>query len=155
MGINKAQALSESVYSTTFLSILKKTPEVFGAMTVGGAILGLPLALIGFYFAYTAITKYQEDIKRKLAEQKNRHTLKKELRKRKKRKEQSMKEQLNYKCRICERTIKLTSDEKIPECCDAPMEQAELPPCTLSETAEHARHDEISEPCDDGRSGKI
>jgi hypothetical protein len=31
----------------------------------------------------------------------------------------------------------------------------ELKACGLSSTAEHSRFDDIEEPCDDGRSGKI
>lgn len=90
MGLNKTQALSNAVSSPTFLNMLKKTPELFGALTIGGAVLGLPLAFIGFYFSYAAIKKYQAGIKRKLAEQKLKYTIKRETRKqRKKRTEKS------------------------------------------------------------------
>jgi hypothetical protein len=62
-----------------------------------------------------------------------------------------------FKCQKCEKT-KETADSKtiVPECCNIPMQRMEEPaPCQLSATAEHARPNEILEPCDDGRQGKI
>jgi hypothetical protein len=61
-----------------------------------------------------------------------------------------------YKCKKCGQTMKNNgSDNAPPECCGAPMEKINaLPGCELTETAEHARLDEMLEPCDDGRKGK-
>jgi len=43
-----------------------------------------------------------------------------------------------------------------PECCDTPMTRMpEMDACTISSTAEHSRLEDLDEPCDDGRSGKI
>ncbi|MEJ2167920.1 MAG: hypothetical protein P8X90_20540 [Desulfobacterales bacterium] len=39
-------------------------------MTVGGAILGLPLAIIAYYLSHAAVEKYQNDLKAKLARRK-------------------------------------------------------------------------------------
>jgi len=52
--------------------ILVKAPEIFWAMTLGGVILGIPIAIFGYLFAFSAVNKYQEDIKQKLARQKER-----------------------------------------------------------------------------------
>ena len=42
-----------------------------------------------------------------------------------------------------------------PECCGKTMQPAEpLPVCEVSTTAEHARGDDLGEPCDDGRGGQ-
>ena len=62
-----------------------------------------------------------------------------------------------FKCKKCEKTLEIQDSESIlPECCDLPMERLEDPaPCLLTATAEHARPDELPEPCDDGREGKI
>jgi uncharacterized protein (DUF2062 family) len=54
----------------TLKAMLQKAPQAFGAMTVGGAILGIPLAIISYYLAYAAVDKYQKDVKEKLARQK-------------------------------------------------------------------------------------
>jgi len=62
-----------------------------------------------------------------------------------------------FKCQKCEKTREMSDSENIvPECCDIPMVKMEEPaPCQLSATAEHARQNEMLEPCDDGRKGKI
>jgi len=62
-----------------------------------------------------------------------------------------------FKCRQCEKITETTgTDTSVPECCNAPMEILDEPaPCLLSATAEHARPEEMLEPCDDGRKGKI
>ena len=60
-----------------------------------------------------------------------------------------------YECTNCgKKTENSGDDTQIPECCGKPMKTTEpLEACTLSPTAEHSRFDDISEPCDDGRSG--
>jgi uncharacterized protein (DUF2062 family) len=52
--------------------LLQKAPQALAAMTVGGVILGLPLAVICYYLSYAAVEKYQEDVRDKLARQKAR-----------------------------------------------------------------------------------
>ena len=66
-----------------------------------------------------------------------------------------MNEKRSYKCGKCGGEKNVNSlDESVPLCCGDTME-LDVPVCTVSETAEHARFDEMDEPCDDGRSGKI
>jgi uncharacterized protein len=84
MGLTRAYRLSDELSSSTFIEMIKKTPEIFKAMTIGGLIIGIPLSLIGYYFIYSAISKYQDNIKMKLVEQKLKHAIKKEKRKLKK-----------------------------------------------------------------------
>ncbi len=62
-----------------------------------------------------------------------------------------------YECYKCGKTVELSADEaKAPECCGLEMKTAEeLKACGVSSTAEHSRFDDLDEPCDDGRSGKI
>ena len=55
---------------STLKVMLQKAPQAFGAMTVGGALLGIPLAIISYYLSYVAVEKYQKDVKEKLARQK-------------------------------------------------------------------------------------
>ena len=68
-----------------------------------------------------------------------------------------MEDQLVYECEKCGETLQAAkADSKIPQCCGQPMkEQHKLPACELSSTPEHSRFDDLGEPCDDGRSGKI
>lgn len=48
-------------------ALFGQAPEFFWILTVGGVILGLPLAAAGYYLAYSAIAKYREELRRKLA----------------------------------------------------------------------------------------
>ena len=68
-----------------------------------------------------------------------------------------MAEETNYECKNCGRKVKVKStDATVPECCKQPMAKVEpLPVCELSETAEHSRMEDMGEPCDDGRAGKL
>lgn len=66
-----------------------------------------------------------------------------------------MDEKKQYKCRKCGNIVDAGAErEPAPICCDDPMD-IELSVCTTSDTAEHSRFEQIDEPCDDGRSGKI
>ena len=67
LGLNAADAASGS----TMLAFAEKAPKIFGAMALGGVVLGLPLAVIGYYFAFLAVQKYQTDIKAKIVEKKD------------------------------------------------------------------------------------
>lgn len=66
--------------------ILKNAPAIFGALTVGGIIIGLPLAILSYYLSYAAVNKYQQRIKDKMAKQKARLAITKERVKKKMRK---------------------------------------------------------------------
>ncbi|MFW5853933.1 MAG: DUF2062 domain-containing protein [Thermodesulfobacteriota bacterium] len=59
------------------LVILKRAPEIIGVLTVGGILLGLPVAAVGYYISLKAIQRYRGKIKRKLALEKEKRTLKK------------------------------------------------------------------------------
>lgn len=61
--------------------ILIKAPEIFLALVLGGVVAGIPLAMLGYQFSFTAVNRYQEGIKQKLARQKERLAVRKEQRK--------------------------------------------------------------------------
>ncbi len=68
-----------------------------------------------------------------------------------------MSEGITYECLKCGIT-KTSSDDTppVPECCGRPMYRDEaLDVCEASFSAEDSRMDNVGEPCDDGRSGKI
>ena len=71
---------------STFIKMISKAPEIFWALTVGGVIVGLPLAFVGYYLAFSAVERYQDEIKRKLARQKAKRAIKKNSKHQKKRK---------------------------------------------------------------------
>jgi len=68
-----------------------------------------------------------------------------------------MDEKRFYHCEKCgEQTEMAEENGPVPECCNQPMLEAkDLASCVKSSTAEHSRFDQMDEPCDDGRSGKI
>ena len=67
-----------------------------------------------------------------------------------------MSEKKTFECKLCgsKAEHEATQGEQ-PQCCDQPMQEVALPVCEMSETAEHSRMDNMGEPCDDGRSGKL
>ena len=65
-----------------------------------------------------------------------------------------MDEKCIYNCQVCGSQVEAATDSTtVPQCCDQPMKQEGLPVCETSVTAEHARFDDMGEPCDDGRGG--
>ena len=58
--------------------MLSNAPLIFGALTVGGILLGLPLAVLGYYLAFGAVNQYQQRVKAKVAAQKARLRVTKE-----------------------------------------------------------------------------
>jgi uncharacterized protein len=63
---------------SSIVDIFIKAPEIFWTLLVGGMITGIPLAILGYYFTYGAVSRYQEDIRRGLALQKQKFVLGKE-----------------------------------------------------------------------------
>ncbi|MDY6791508.1 MAG: DUF2062 domain-containing protein [Thermodesulfobacteriota bacterium] len=84
IGLPKAYLLSEAHGFTRIYKIMLKAPEIFWALIIGGIVLGLPLAVAGYYFSYSVVQKYQDDIKQRLARSKEKLAQKKEMRIRKK-----------------------------------------------------------------------
>lgn len=50
------------------LYTLRSAPEIIGILLVGGLVVGLPLAVAGYFFALKTIVEYRESIQRKLEE---------------------------------------------------------------------------------------
>jgi len=86
IGLQKVYLLSEAHGFAKIYKMMLKAPEIFWALTIGGIVLGLPLAVAGYYFSYSVVHKYQDDIKEKLAKSKEKLAQKKEMRIRKKHK---------------------------------------------------------------------
>jgi len=69
--------LPANLDSAGIYKILFKAPGLFTALAIGGVIIGIPLAIIGYYLAHSVVKKYQDDIKAKLAKQKIKRSEKK------------------------------------------------------------------------------
>lgn len=62
--------LSNNLDFQFLYDLILQTPEILWALVVGGLITGIPVAVVGYSFSYSAVNRYQEDIKKKLAKQK-------------------------------------------------------------------------------------
>jgi len=81
MGLKKAFALKEINSLSAIHDLILKTPEIVWAMMVGGMVIGLPLAVIGYYIAFSITSRYQEEIKAKIARSKEKLVHKRQQRK--------------------------------------------------------------------------
>ncbi len=82
LGLHHTPALELKL--DNLLSFLEKAPHFFWALTVGGVITGLPLALVGYAVAYKLTVRYQDKIRRQIARQKERLLRKRKKNKKKK-----------------------------------------------------------------------
>ena len=78
--IKRGYSLPTEIGISRMSHMLHNAPEIFWALILGGAILGLPLAVAGYYFSYSAITRYQERIKKTIAKQRERLAIKRKIR---------------------------------------------------------------------------
>lgn len=60
----------EAISFSAFKLLLKKSPIIIVDLCVGGLILGIPIAIVGYYLSFRAITLYRERIKKRLKEAK-------------------------------------------------------------------------------------
>jgi len=91
LGLKAIKTLPQDMTWSIVRELLKNAPVIFGALTIGGILIGLPLAVLSYFMSYTAVNKYQQSIKAKLVAQKARlantkEKVKKKIRKRRKRK---------------------------------------------------------------------
>jgi hypothetical protein len=80
MGLEKAFHLKEINSLSALQDLVLKTPEIVWAMMVGGMVIGLPLAVIGYYITFSITSRYREKIKAKIARSKEKRAQKKALR---------------------------------------------------------------------------
>jgi uncharacterized protein (DUF2062 family) len=72
LGLEAAMSLPQELNWDIVRDMLKNAPLIFGALTAGGVLLGLPLAVLGYYLAFAAVKQYQQRIQAKVAAQKAR-----------------------------------------------------------------------------------
>jgi uncharacterized protein (DUF2062 family) len=84
-GFTKHVNWPTSIDFTGFLQLVKESPVIILDLCVGGAILGLPIAIAGYYLSYNAITVYRQRVKEKMRELKRQRKLKAKAQKKNKR----------------------------------------------------------------------
>ena len=89
LGVESGFNLHPEFSATAIEKMLQKAPEVLGVLTIGGIVIGLPLAFISYHISYAAVLKYQKNLKEKLIRQKTKmkntkERIKRKIRQRKK-----------------------------------------------------------------------
>jgi uncharacterized protein (DUF2062 family) len=72
LGLRMTMSLPDNFSWSIVQEMLNNAPLIFGALTVGGILIGLPLAVLSYYLSFAAVNKYQQSIKKKVAAQKSR-----------------------------------------------------------------------------------
>ena len=72
LGLKVPMTLPEDFTWSIIREMLKNAPAIFGALTIGGILIGLPLAVLSYYLSFAAVNKYQQSVKEKMAVQKAR-----------------------------------------------------------------------------------
>lgn len=77
----KAAATPSEHAGFSLIKLIQGTPEILVAMIIGGIVTGIPLAVMGYFFSFSAVKKYQQDIKAKIAQKKEQRVSKKKKKK--------------------------------------------------------------------------
>ena len=96
LDLKEKQEFMGNIEINSFFKILSKAPDFFWAMTIGGIIIGVPLTIMAYYFSFSAVKKYQDGIKEKLARQKER-IIKKKMEKKLSKKQAVAKKEMKRK----------------------------------------------------------
>ena len=72
VGLKMTMTLPEDFSWSIVREMLKNAPAIFGALTIGGILIGLPLAVLSYYLSFAAVNKYQQSVKDKVSVQKAR-----------------------------------------------------------------------------------
>lgn len=71
IGLQKAFVWKDAFDLSKIAELLEKTPGIFAALAVGGILVGLPVAILGYFVSYSAVDGYQKKIRAKLLFQKD------------------------------------------------------------------------------------
>jgi uncharacterized protein (DUF2062 family) len=85
LGLDNQFSFPDGFTITALVQMIKEAPKILSALTVGGIIIGAPLAAAGYYIVYSLVKKYQDDLKKALEKQKLKLAERKERKKTKKR----------------------------------------------------------------------
>lgn len=89
LGFSSGFHLSASLDLNSLATLIRRAPEVLWTLTVGGIVLGVPIAVIGYYASFFILVRYREKIGRAVAKEKElliqtREKIKKKIKSRKK-----------------------------------------------------------------------
>ena len=70
-GLSRIGPPPPNLENLTLLDLLHKAPHVLYMMIVGGVVLGIPLAVAGYFFTLKAVRRYRQGIQQRLAHRKS------------------------------------------------------------------------------------
>ena len=70
LNIENACCIPNTLNLEVILQLIKNAPELFWILTVGGIVVGVPAAVLGYYLALSTILKYREGIRKKRTREK-------------------------------------------------------------------------------------
>lgn len=73
LNIENACCIPNALNLDVIIQLIKSAPEIFWILTVGGIVVGIPVAVLGYYLALSAILKYRKDIRQKIVKEKLGH----------------------------------------------------------------------------------
>ncbi|MGD9384677.1 MAG: DUF2062 domain-containing protein [Desulfobacterales bacterium] len=95
IGVEKAFTVPGVLDFELLQRTLEKAPEILFCMTIGGIIIGLPLALFSYYLSFSVVKRYQDKLKIRLKREKEKLRQKKDdfIKKRREKKRRSEKQE--------------------------------------------------------------
>lgn len=63
LNIQNACCIPKELNLDVIVQLLKSAPEIFWILTVGGIVVGIPVAVMGYYLALSTILRYREGIR--------------------------------------------------------------------------------------------
>lgn len=70
LGLKASLTLPNNFSWDLLKELIANAPLIFGALAAGGIIIGLPLAVAGYFLSYGAVNKYQQKVKDQIAARK-------------------------------------------------------------------------------------
>jgi uncharacterized protein (TIGR03546 family) len=71
MKIDNSFDLRDNLDWSVFIDLFQNSPGIITSLFAGGVVIGIPVALIGYFIAFRAVEKYQKSLKDKIKHQKD------------------------------------------------------------------------------------
>lgn len=84
-GMKLAENLPHTLSFKASLALVLKTPAILWTLTLGGIVVGIPLAVVAYYVTFGLVQRYQDEVRDKLKARKAQRKLKKKARRKKRR----------------------------------------------------------------------
>lgn len=82
-GMKLADNLPETFSIKASLALILKTPTILWTLTIGGIVVGIPLAILAYHVTFGLVKRYQDEVRDKLKARKARRKRRKKKRKKK------------------------------------------------------------------------